>query len=93
MIFDSHLHTEFSADSSMTAAEALDKAQSGGIGLVFTEHLDVGFPSDKPFGFDPAAYFAAYGNLRGDNLRLGVEVGITPTCRKANIEFIAPFTF
>lgn len=93
MIFDSHSHTEFSADSSMTAEQALTKAKALGIGLVFTEHLDIGFPSDNPFGLDAAAYFAAYTKLRGDNLRLGIEVGLTSVCRAENLAFIAQGEF
>ena len=40
MIFDSHSHTAFSADSEMKAADAIAMAEKAGVGLVFTEHLD-----------------------------------------------------
>ena len=40
MLFDSHLHTEVSADSDMKAQDALARAEELGIGLVFTEHID-----------------------------------------------------
>ena len=40
MIFDSHMHTKFSADSQMTATEAINKATSLNLGVVFTEHFD-----------------------------------------------------
>ena len=45
MYFDSHIHTEFSADSEMKAAEALREAEKQGLGLVFTEHLDYDYPA------------------------------------------------
>ena len=44
MYFDSHVHTEFSADSEMKAADALREAAKQGLGLVFTEHLDYDYP-------------------------------------------------
>ena len=40
MIFDSHLHTDFSADSTMLFEEAKREANKQKIGIVTTEHLD-----------------------------------------------------
>ena len=40
MLFDSHIHTKFSADSEMSAVDAIAKAQSLNLGVVFTEHFD-----------------------------------------------------
>ncbi len=37
MLFDSHIHTKFSADSEMTATEVLSRAGSLNLGVVFTE--------------------------------------------------------
>ena len=94
MIFDSHMHTKFSADSEMLAADAIDKAASLNLGVVFTEHFDYGVTNDDgEFTFDPAAYMSEYKNLRGDNVRLGVEVGLRKFARAANAEFIATADF
>ena len=41
MLFDSHSHTVFSADSEMPAEEALRAAKAKGLGLVFTEHCSL----------------------------------------------------
>ena len=83
MIFDSHIHTKFSADSEMPAADALARAKSLNLGLVFTEHFDYGLElNGKKFTFDPAAYMNEYKNLRGDNLRLGVEIGMRKSARQ-----------
>ncbi|MGP1367067.1 MAG: histidinol-phosphatase HisJ family protein [Schwartzia sp. (in: firmicutes)] len=76
MFFDSHVHTQFSADSRMTAEAALRAAKQQGIGLVFTEHVDFSYPGEMKFWFSPEAYWAAYAPLRGDNLLLGAEVGL-----------------
>ena len=78
MIFDSHMHTEVSADSAMKAADALERAAKLGVGAVFTEHEDMDFPGEKDFTFSPEDYWKKYEALRGEGerLRLGVELGM-----------------
>ena len=98
MYFDSHIHTEFSADSEMKAQDALREAERQGLGLVFTEHLDYDYPSagTEEFIFDPAAYWAAYESLRAKgNLSLGVEMGMMASAREKNAAFVqrVPFDF
>lgn len=89
MLFDSHIHTEFSADSEMKAAEALAAARKQGVGLVFTEHLDADYTSKegKIFSFDPDAYWQTYAHLRGENLCLGVEIGMRESTRDLSADF------
>lgn len=93
MFFDSHLHTRFSADSEMTAPEALTAANKLGLGLVFTEHIDFSYPGDLDFVFSPEEYWAVYEPLRGDHLRLGVELGLAPGETEKAQQFLsrAPF--
>ena len=98
MYFDSHIHTEFSADSEMKAQDALREAERQGLGLVFTEHLDYDYPSagTEEFIFDPAAYWAAYESLRAKgNLSLGIEMGMMASAREKNAAFLqrVPFDF
>lgn len=93
MIFDSHSHTSFSADSDMTAEDALKAARARGLGIVFTEHLDVDFPGELDFSFDPAAYWKQYEPLRGDNLHLGIEVGMQAGTAEASRAFVARAPF
>ena len=98
MYFDSHVHTEFSADSEMKAADALREAEKQGLGLVFTEHLDYDYPSagTEEFIFDPEAYWAKYEPLRADGmLSLGVEMGMMASAREKNAAFLrrVPFDF
>lgn len=93
MIFDSHSHTSFSADSDMTAEDALKAAREQGIGIVFTEHLDVDFPGELDFSFDPEAYWRTYEPLRGDNLHLGIEVGMQASTAEASRAFVARAPF
>ena len=98
MYFDSHVHTEFSADSEMKAADALREAAKQGLGLVFTEHLDYDYPSagTEEFIFDPEAYWTKYEPLRADGtLSLGVEMGMMASAREKNAAFVrrVPFDF
>ncbi len=94
MIFDSHMHTKFSADSDMLAADALARAQSLNLGVVFTEHFDYGVEGDgKNFSFDASAYMNEYKNLRGEKVRLGVEVGLRKVAHSANENFLAQADF
>ena len=98
MYVDSHVHTEFSADSEMKAADALREAAKQGLGLVFTEHLDYDYPSagTEEFIFDPEAYWAKYEPLRAEGkLSLGVEMGMMASAREKNAAFVrrVPFDF
>lgn len=94
MIFDSHMHTKFSADSEMLAADAIAKAASLNLGIVFTEHFDYDLELDgKEFTFDAADYMNEYKTLRGDNVRLGVEVGLRESARTANENFLTQADF
>jgi len=94
MIFDSHMHTKFSADSEMRAIDAINRARSLDLGVVFTEHFDYGLElNGKSFSFDAAEYFGEYNNLRGDDVQLGAEVGLRKSARSANEKFIATADF
>lgn len=94
MIFDSHMHTRFSADSQMIAAEAINRARNLNVGVVFTEHFDYGLELyGRKFAFDPKEYMNEYKNMRGENCRLGVEVGLRKFARTANEDFISQTDF
>jgi len=90
MIFDSHTHTKFSADSKMLAADAIARAESLGIGIVFTEHFDHDL---EGFQFESADYMSEYKKFRGDKVRLGVEVGMTENAREVNKNFVTQADF
>lgn len=93
MIFDSHMHTQFSADSEMQAAEAVLAAEKLGLGMVFTEHLDLDYPGDLAFSFSPEEYWEAYGSLRSTKLRLGAELGMQAGQGERNKAFAARVPF
>ena len=93
MIFDSHSHTAFSGDSEMKAEEALAAADVAGLGLVFKEHLDLDYPGDIDFTFDPATYWQQYEPLRGDRLMLGIEVGMQSATAERSRAFVDTVPF
>ena len=93
MIFDSHMHTKYSADSEMFAADAIAKADRLGFGVVFTEHFDYDIPGGIDFTFVPEDYWKEYEPLRSDSLRLGVEVGMEEIARQPAADFIKRVPF
>ena len=93
MIFDSHMHTKYSADSEMVASEAIAKAHRLGLGVVFTEHFDYDIPGGVDFTFVPEDYCKEYESLCSQSVRLGVEIGMEDIARQPAADFIkrAPF--
>ena len=77
MIFDSHIHTEFSSDSSMKISNAISKANELNIGIILTEHLDQDYPDKDLFKLDIPNYFNNYSKYQNNNLLLGIEIGLT----------------
>lgn len=93
MLFDTHLHTKFSADSDMLLQDAITTAKKQNIGLVVTEHLDFDYPGDDVFEFDPLKYMEEYSSYRSDKLYLGIEVGMQKHTFEASKQFIKKVPF
>lgn len=95
MIVDSHIHTEVSSDSRLKLSDAHRRAEELGIGITLTEHIDLGYPTEGMFTFDPKDYFARYGDMRSERVRLGVEIGMQTEYTDANraIAHSAPFDY
>ena len=93
MIFDSHMHTKYSADSEMIASEAIDKAHRLGLGVVFTEHFDHDIPGGVDFTFVPEDYLKEYESLCSQSVRLGVEIGMEDIARQPAADFIKRASF
>ena len=47
MIFDTHMHCDYSCDSEMKFADAIGAAAEQGIGITVTEHWDYDYPDRK----------------------------------------------
>ena len=79
MLFDAHMHTDFSCDAHMLLPEAMATGEKLGIGIIVTEHWDSEYPTNpEMFKFDLDAYFAKNRNYRSDRVLLGIEVGMQP---------------
>ena len=75
MIFDTHMHCQYSIDSKMSAEEAAALQQN--LGIIITEHWDEDYPTNpEAFVFDIEDYFKQLGPYRSKKLLLGIEVGM-----------------
>lgn len=80
MLFDTHMHCEFSCDSEMALAQAVVQAEKLGIGMIVTEHWDYDYPTNpEEFLFDIDAYFKNFEALRSDKVLRGIEIGMQRT--------------
>ncbi|SHI82686.1 histidinol-phosphatase (PHP family) [Clostridium cavendishii DSM 21758] len=77
MIFDTHMHTEYSSDSNMKISDVIDKSTKLNLGITLTEHLDLDFEDPTAFRVDIPKYLENYMPLRKSNLLFGVEFGMT----------------
>ncbi|NFF96516.1 histidinol phosphate phosphatase [Clostridium sporogenes] len=75
-MFDTHLHTEFSTDSKMTIGEAIKASKDNNLGIIVTEHMDLGLKDENKFCFHVPSYFEQYNKYRSDKLLLGIELGM-----------------
>lgn len=77
MLFDTHMHCDYSCDSNMKFAEAIAAAQAQGIGMVVTEHWDYDYPTNpNAFTFDIDEYFSRLQPLCNDRIFIGIEIGM-----------------
>ncbi|MEG0641268.1 MAG: histidinol-phosphatase HisJ family protein [Clostridium sp.] len=76
MLFDSHIHTNHSSDSSMRIEEVIEVIREKDIGVILTEHLDLNYPDDNMFKLDIEKYFKEYEKYRSNKLLLGIEIGL-----------------
>ena len=49
MLYDCHIHTEFSADSELKIKDILEKAKKNNLGIITTEHLDYNLKTHPQF--------------------------------------------
>ncbi|MBR5637620.1 MAG: histidinol-phosphatase HisJ family protein [Pseudobutyrivibrio sp.] len=86
MLWDNHMHSNFSGDSDASPIDMINTAKSKGLlGMTFTDHLDLDYPAE--FGFfdlDIENYYPAQHKLAQENsddsftVLTGLEVGIQP---------------
>lgn len=75
-MFDTHLHTKFFTDSTMTIYEAMKASKDNNLGIIITEHMDLGLKDENKFCFNVPSYFEEYDKYRNSKLLLGIELGM-----------------
>ena len=77
MLFDTHMHCDYSCDSHMQFADAITAAGAEGIGMIVTEHWDYDYPTNRDsFVFDIDEYCARLKPLCNDKVLIGIEIGM-----------------
>ncbi|MGL5085455.1 MAG: histidinol phosphate phosphatase [Clostridium sp.] len=93
MIFDSHMHSEFSTDSKMKIEDAIKVSKQNNIGIVLTEHSDLNYPVLDEFRCDVPKYLSTYEKYKSDSLLLGIEIGLSEDIYTGNNEITNNFDF
>ncbi len=85
MLWDTHMHTAFSGDSTAPPKEMIDRAAALGLGgLCFTDHLDLDYPKEPAlFLLDIERYLPALRSLQEEYketfpVLVGNELGLQP---------------
>lgn len=85
VLWDCHMHSEFSADSGTPTADMIRQAIALGFkGICFTEHLDPDYPptpDDLEFALDIPAYYTKLNELKETYknqiaIHFGIEIGL-----------------
>ncbi len=99
-MFDCHMHSRFSTDSTMDGAEACETALRQGLdGIAFTDHLDIEYPgTDETFLIDYEQYFSEITALKGlyeGRLKVlrAIEAGIQPHVIQETRNIVGSFPF
>ena len=97
MIFDTHMHCDYSCDSEMTLADAVAAAKAQNIGMTVTEHWDYDYPTNpEAFIFDIEEYMQRLGQLQAaDPQRIlrGIEIGMQTHTSEADERIAASYGF
>ena len=85
VLWDCHMHSEFSADSGTPTEDMIRQAIALGLkGICFTEHLDPDYPptpDDLEFALDIPAYYTKFNELKETyknqiHIHFGIEIGL-----------------
>ncbi|MEG1726714.1 MAG: histidinol-phosphatase HisJ family protein [Acidaminococcaceae bacterium] len=94
MLFDSHMHCEYSCDSTMTLVQAVAAARQAKVGMIVTEHWDRDYPTNpSAFEFDLEDYFRKFTPYRSASVLLGIEVGMQEHTAQADEAMLAAYPF
>lgn len=89
MIFDTHMHSEFSFDAELTVDEILESKNKLNIGISLTEHIDLDCPNLPLMNVDE--YLEFYKSYRNDSFLIGIELGMSEFCIEENKFFLQKY--
>ena len=94
MLFDTHMHCNYSCDSEMNFQQAIAAAAKQNIGMIVTEHWDYDYPTNGLcFLFDVEEYFSKLWPLRNDKVLVGIEIGMQTTTAERDEKLAAGYNF
>ena len=87
-LFDTHLHTEWSGDSSTPVLDQINRAKELGLsGITITDHMDLDFPEtpdrfklDLPNYLSTLKKIALQESSPDFEILIGMELGLQPQC-------------
>lgn len=92
-MFNCHIHTRFSSDCDMDIKEAIDISKKTGIGIIVTDHMDLGLYDDGRFTFNVDEFFKEYKEYRSERLLLGIEIGMRNDYERENRKIAEDYSF
>jgi len=84
MIFDSHVHSAASPDSTMAPEEAIATLNKMGLGCTFTDHIEYNTKLEPFFSVDFKKYPSEYIKYKSDTVMVGVELSFLPEATELN---------
>lgn len=107
MLWDTHMHSQYSGDSDATQEDMLSAARKKGLsGICFTDHLDIDYPNEpEAFLLDLPNYSASIQALqhklntsRKENdadffLCMGIELGLQPHLASLHADILSQYPF
>lgn len=99
MLWDTHMHCNFSADSTALPEDMIRSAIAKGLkGICFTDHMDYDYPGNTPFLFNPTEYFQKLTSLKETYKEqiavcIGIELGLQPHLKQEYTSLLAPWDF
>lgn len=100
MLWDTHMHSQYSGDSDAPQDAMINAAIEKGLGgICFTDHLDIDYPNEPDlFLLDlpnySASVLAQKEHFKGRiDLRLGIELGLQPHLATLHADILSQYPF
>lgn len=98
MLWDTHMHCNFSGDSDALPEDMVASAKRKGLdGICFTDHLDLDYKEEPGlFDLDLPAYYRKISELQKTSdfpIRFGIEMGLQPHLAETHNKLIAEYPF